>query len=131
MVPTTALDQYMEAVLWTRTPAALSHETALDLYELCDVNPARIHITVPATYRLRRNAPAVYELHRRDLDEADSTLHEGIPIVTIRRAILDCIEANIGGHLIGQALEEVRKKGLIGERDVALVSDTYQARQST
>lgn len=131
IVPTTPLDQYMEAALWTRTPAALSHETALDLYDLCGVNPARIHITVPATYRLRRKAPAVYELHRRDLDEADVTSHEGIPIVTVRRAILDGIEANIGRYLIDQALEAANKRGLIDEEDVALVGGIYQARQAT
>lgn len=118
VTPTTPLDQYMEAVLWTRTPAAISHETALDLYDLCDVNPARIHITVPATYRLRRDAPAVYELHRRDLDEADVTLHEGIPIVTVRRTILDAIETDLGGHLIDHALEEARKRGLIARAEI-------------
>src|SRR6266542_986722 len=61
ILPATALDQYMEAVLWPRTKAALSHETALDLHGLCDVNPARIHVTVPAGYRLRRDAPRIYQ----------------------------------------------------------------------
>jgi len=41
----------------SRTPAQLSHETALDLHDLCDVNPAQIHLTVPAAYRLRRRIP--------------------------------------------------------------------------
>ncbi len=113
VVPTTALDQYMEAVLWARTPTVLSHETALDLHAICDVNPARIHLTVPAGYRPRRNVPAVYELHRRDLDPADITRHEGIPIVTVYRAILDGIEANLGGHLIDQAIETARRRGLV------------------
>lgn len=79
IVPTTPLDQYMEAVLWPRTTAALSHETALDLHGLSDVNPARIHVTVPAGYRVRRDVPRVYELHRRDLEPTETTLHEGIP----------------------------------------------------
>src|SRR6266545_1873800 len=95
IIPATPLDQYMEAVLWPRTTAALCHETALDLYGLCDVNPAQIHVTVPATYRLRRNVPAMYRLHRRDLDPDDVTYHEGIPIVTVYRAIRDGIVANL------------------------------------
>lgn len=127
VVPTTALDQYMEAVLWTRTAAALSHETALDLYDLCDVNPARIHITIPATYRLRRDAPATYALHRRDLDDADVALHEGIPIVTVRRAILDAIEANVGRHLIDQALETAGRRGLIGRAELGALRDSASA----
>ncbi len=43
-----SIRQIMEATLWPRgAHGALSHETALDLYGLSDVNPAKIHITVP------------------------------------------------------------------------------------
>jgi predicted transcriptional regulator of viral defense system len=122
VVPTTALDQYMEAVLWPRIPTVLSHGTALDLHALCDVNPARIHLTVPAGYRLRRTVPAAYELHRRDLDPADITRHEGIPIVTVYRAILDEIEANLGGHLIDQAIKTARRRGLVTPTELDALS---------
>jgi hypothetical protein len=45
----------MQAVLWTgRTNAALSHETALDLLELADVNPDGVHVTAPSGARVRR-----------------------------------------------------------------------------
>lgn len=38
--PVSEADPYMLAVLWTRVPeAALSHETALAVYDLSDVNP--------------------------------------------------------------------------------------------
>ncbi len=113
IVPTTPLDQYMEAVLWPRTTAVLSHETALDLHGLCDVNPADIHISVPADYRVRRDVPRMYKLHRRDLDPAEVTLHEGIPIVTVYRAIRDGMEARLGGHLIDQAIDTARRRGLL------------------
>lgn len=118
VVPSSPLDQYMEAVLWSRTPAQLSHETALDLHDLCDVNPAQIHLTVPAAYRLRRHIPAAYRLHRRDLSAGDITRHEGVPIVTVRRAILDGIEAGLGGHLIDQALETTRRRGLLSRSEL-------------
>ena len=53
--PAHALDSYRKATLWPYgVEGVLSHETALDLYELSDVNPAMIHITVPKRYRLRR-----------------------------------------------------------------------------
>ncbi|MEX2406539.1 MAG: type IV toxin-antitoxin system AbiEi family antitoxin domain-containing protein [Actinomycetota bacterium] len=122
IVPTTALDQYMEAVLWPRTTAVLSHETALDLHGLCDVNPARIHITVPTDYRVRRDVPRVYQLHRRDLDPADVTLHEGIPIVTVYWAIRDGIEAHLGRHLIDQAIETARRGGLLAPAELRALS---------
>jgi predicted transcriptional regulator of viral defense system len=127
-VPVTPLDQYMEAVLWTRTDAVLSHETALDLHDLCDVNPARIHLTVPAGYRLRRELPAAYQLHRRNLEADDVTRHEGIPVVTVRRAILDGIEVALGGHLIDQAVETARRRGLLAPFDVQAIAGVRHER---
>lgn len=128
IVPTTPLDQYMEAVLWPRTTATLSHETALDLHELCDVNPARIHITVPAGYRLRRDLPTMYRLHHRDLDPDDVTKHEGIPIVTVYRAINDGIEAHLGGHLIDQAVDTASRRGLLNQVELQALTRAKRRR---
>jgi len=113
-VPRTALDQYMEAVLWPhRAPGVISHASALDLHDLCDVNPAHIDITLPAAYRVTRVPPGVYRLHHRDLQPADIAWHEGIPVVTPRRAILDGVEAHLRRGLIQQAIETAGKRGLI------------------
>ncbi|MDR3360693.1 MAG: hypothetical protein LBO20_08640 [Bifidobacteriaceae bacterium] len=64
--PVSANDSLMEAVLRTREPTAtLSHETALDVLDLCDVNPATIHVTVPKQRPLRRSVtPVTYTIHR-------------------------------------------------------------------
>jgi predicted transcriptional regulator of viral defense system len=113
MVPATSLDAYMEAVLWTGRRGVLSHETALDLYELCDVNPSAIHLTVPRGFRTRKAAPEIYRLHRFDLDPAEIGWHEGIAIVTPERAILGGIEQALGWQLIDQAIATARARGLI------------------
>jgi len=60
--PADRLSQYREAVLWARAShgpqrVALSHETALGVYGISDVNPSRVHITVPREARLRRQKP--------------------------------------------------------------------------
>ena len=112
MVPATELDQYAEMVLRTRR-GVLSHVTALDLHELCDVNPALIHVTVPEGFRTRRQLPDVLKLHRATLRPDEQTLHHGIPIVTPYRAIRDGIEARIGQHLIEQAIINVTERGLV------------------
>jgi predicted transcriptional regulator of viral defense system len=112
-VPVTQLDAYMEAVLWTGRRGVLSHETALDLHELCDVNPSAIHLTVPNSFRTRKAAPEIYRLHRFDLSPVVVGWHEGIPIVTPERAILDGIEQALGWELIDQAIETARSRGLV------------------
>ncbi len=113
LVPLTPLDAYMEAVLWTGRRGVLSHETALDLHELCDVNPSAIHLTVPSGFRTRKTVPQPYRLHRLDLDPVEVVRHEGIPIVTPERAILGGIEQALGWQLIDQAIERARARGLI------------------
>lgn len=114
LIPRTPLDAYMQATLWPRgVRAVISHETALDLYELSDVNPAKIHITVPRRHRPRRNVPARYVIHHEDLDPVDVTLHEGIPIVTPERAIRQCQAAHLGPALIAQAIDDGQRQGLL------------------
>jgi len=113
MVPATSLDSYMEAVLWTGRRGVLSHETALDLHQLCDVNPNAIHLTVPRGFRTRKAVSEIYRLHRFNLDPSEIGRHEGIPIVTPERAILGGIEQALGWQLIDQAIATARARGLI------------------
>jgi predicted transcriptional regulator of viral defense system len=122
-VPATGLDAYMEATLWAGRRGVLSHETALDLYELCDVNPSAIHITVPRRFRTRKDVPAAYRLHRADLGESDTGWHEGIAIVTPERAILGGIQQALGWQLIGQAIATARDRGLISKRTATRLAD--------
>jgi hypothetical protein len=79
----------MEATLWPGrgVRGVLSDETALELYGLSDVNPAKIDVTVPRAHRIRRKIPSAYRIHHEDLPGRDVTLFEGIPIVTPARAI--------------------------------------------
>lgn len=113
--PAHELDAYRKATLWPYgVEGVLSHETALDLYDLSDVNPAKIHITVPKGYRLRRrDAPPSYRFHHEDLDERDVTRHEGLPIVTPVKTIRQCHEANLRRDLLRQALEDAKQHGLL------------------
>lgn len=121
VVARTGLDQLMQATLWPRGQGVLSHETALDVHDLCDVNPAKIHITVPAAQRITRQVPEAYAIHQRDLAEDEVTRHEGIPVVTPARAILDGIEARVRAGLIEQAVETARRRGLLRPADLELL----------
>ncbi len=115
-LPITPLDGYMEATLWpVGVQGVLSHESALELHGLSDVNPAKIHVTVPRRYRTRRPVPAQYVIHHDDLDPADITSHEGIPIVTAARAIRDAYASHLGPALVGQAIDDGERVGKLTE----------------
>lgn len=115
--PPGSLDAYMEATLWPRgAHGVLSHETALDLYELSDVNPAKIHITVPRAHRVRRKVPPSYRLHHEDLEPEQVTRYEGISIVTPRHAIRQAHRAHLGPALITQAIDHGERSGRLTHR---------------
>lgn len=118
LIPVTERDQWMEATLWPRRLGVISHESALELFELCDVSPDRVHVTVPRAAKIRRAAPPAYTVHVRDLDPEDATSHEGIPVVTVRRAILDAIETHVPPHLVDQAIETARQRGLLSPPEI-------------
>lgn len=131
--PTGSRDYLMEAVLWTRDPdAALSHDTALDVYELCDINPDRIHITVPRRGKplRRRNAPAAYTVHYETLSPSQRGWWEQIPTVTVPTAIDQCITSGTRPDLIRQAIDTARSHGLIdaatAERQQAALIGVHQ-----
>jgi predicted transcriptional regulator of viral defense system len=120
LTPESRLDPYMEAALWPRrAQGVLSRETALDLYELSDVHPAKIHITVPRGYRVRREVPPAYRLHHEDLKPNQITLHEGIATVTPEHAIRQAHEAHLGAALIGQAIDQGEQSGRLTARQAS------------
>jgi predicted transcriptional regulator of viral defense system len=111
-VPAGALDQYVEAALWPlEAQGVISHATALDLHELCDINPSRIDVTVPPGFRTTRTPPPVVRLHREAVPEDEITWHEGIPIVGVYRAIRGSIDQHVGWNLIEQAIDTARRSG--------------------
>jgi predicted transcriptional regulator of viral defense system len=128
-IPPDELEEYMRAALWPMGAGVLSHETALDLYELCDVNPAGIDVTVPRSYRTHRSVPALYQLHRRDLASEQIGRLRGLPIVTPMRAILDGIDAHVRGELIEQAIQTAEQQSLITPDGVVHARDTLAARR--
>lgn len=109
----TELDAYRLATLWAAGRGVLSHETALQLHRLGDVEPARIHITLPKGYRPRRKGGELYVVHHEDLAPEDKTAVEGLPIVTPEVAIRQAIAVRTRPHLVQQAIEAARRRGLV------------------
>jgi predicted transcriptional regulator of viral defense system len=108
------LSTYMAAALWPRgVDGVLTHETALDLWVVCDINPAKIHIAVPRHHRPQRTIPDGYVIHREDLNPTDVTAIEGVPVVGLERAVRQCAEAHVGKDLLEQAVRHGRERGLI------------------
>jgi predicted transcriptional regulator of viral defense system len=130
-IPATSLDPYMLATLWPAGRGVLSHDTALELFELCDINPDKIHITLPASrsYRPRRQGGEQYVVHHEDLDQADVTWHEEIRIVSPAVAIRQALDSSVPTHLVRQAIETAQRLGRVPLPKLAELSKRLEDRR--
>lgn len=91
--------------------AVISHDTALALYGLSDVLPARIHLTI-ASSASRRHSHV--QLHTNRLDPDDITHLSGLRVTTVARTIADVATAGLADELVIQAVREALERGLVG-----------------
>lgn len=122
--PPDRLAQYRETVLWAQASQgpqriALSHETALLVLGISDVNPQKVHITIPKGARLRREKPGWVVLHRADLSPDDLMEHEGIPVTSVERTINDVLATTHRVNLARQAMAEARREGFLNQEQAA------------
>jgi hypothetical protein len=105
--------------LWSRnrnevTEGVYSHQTALSLYELSDLNPAKLHMTVPTHFRRNSAIPGILVLHFADLADEDVQTAQGFKRTRPLRTILDLIEADsVERAFLRQALRQALDRGLI------------------
>lgn len=110
--------------LWSRNrdeeiEGVYSHETALSLYDLSDLNPAKLHMTVPSDFRRNSDIPGILVLHHADLPESDVQTAQGFKFTRPLRTILDLIEAGtVERNFIRQALRQAVDRGLISRQRI-------------
>ena len=113
-VPASKYDNWALAVLWTGADeACLSHETALAAWDVSDVNPAAVHLTVAAHRRLRRQGGEQYVIHRHDLAPDERTWFDGIPVTTLPTTIAACIAWGTPTYLLRQAIDRGSRTSLV------------------
>lgn len=107
---------YAEAIAWTRDRGVLSHESALDLLDLCEVNPVQIHLTVPVSYGPRRRGGEQYRVWRRDLPESDKARVDGIATTRADRSIRDCLALGTDPAQLELACRNGLREGYLDEQ---------------
>jgi predicted transcriptional regulator of viral defense system len=127
LFPTGDNSDLVKWALWSRnrneeTEGVYSHQTALSLYELSDLNPARLHMTVPTHFRRNSAIPGILVLHYADLPSADVQASQGFEYTRPLRTILDLIEADtVERSLLRQALGQALHRGLITRPQIKAV----------
>jgi very-short-patch-repair endonuclease len=84
--PPTRKGRFMAAVLACGDGAVLSHRSAAVLWGLMHGGPEHPEVTVP---RNGGRGHAGIAVHRSPLPASDKTTHEGIPVTTVARTLID------------------------------------------
>ena len=118
------LSEYWLWYLWSegrnkKPQAVFSHETALVLYELSDINPSKIHITVPKKFRKSTAMPKILVIHKQDIAQGETKTINGIKVTTVLKTLLDLVEERrISDEFIEQATKQALQKGYISKADI-------------
>jgi predicted transcriptional regulator of viral defense system len=121
--------------LWSRNrdeevEGVYSHQTALSLYDLSDLNPAKLHMTVPTDFRRNSEIPEILVLHYADLPESEVQTAQGFKFTRPLRTILDLIDAGtVERNFICQALRQAVDRGLISRQRIRTARMSGPARR--
>jgi len=94
--------------------AAVSHESALELYDLSDVVSGAVHLTVPRERRWQR-LPAGIQLHTTSspLVPEEIWTREGVRLTSPERTLLDVTEAGLEPDQLSLAVAQATHRGLV------------------
>lgn len=110
--------------LWSRDrsdqPSGVySHHTALSLHELTDVNPSRLDMTVPSSFRRGVPIPRILRLHRGTVPAAEREILFQVPVTNALHTILDVWqEGSLPESTLHQAFRQARANGKITQKQV-------------
>ncbi|NGX54579.1 MAG: hypothetical protein KR126chlam2_00192 [Chlamydiae bacterium] len=121
--------------LWSRNRKDIpqgvwSHETALDIHDLSDVMPAKMHLTVPPSFRRRIETPQVLCLHYSTLSKTDFEDRQGFRVTAPLRTLMDVVTVGtVADNFISQAIRQAMQRGLIILEEIEALDtvhhDTY------
>ncbi len=112
--PSQRFEDVIVACLWAGDDAVASHDTALAVYELTDVSPAAVHLSVPRPFRGTRYGVIV---HNAELTDADRTERHGVPVTTPERTLIDVLRRS-GPESAREATIEALHRGLVTVRSL-------------
>lgn len=113
-------DTFVRWVLWSAGRAAISHESALAAHGLGDIDPAKVHLTVPLGFHARDSAVV---LHVAELRDSDVEPRQGWSVTTPKRSILDVAAGEVSQEHIDSAVREAVDRGLVTARRLRSAAD--------
>jgi predicted transcriptional regulator of viral defense system len=115
-------DAYVLWRLWSREQGVVSHQSALAIHGLDDMNPAPVHLTVPPGFRA---ADPCVVLHKGSVPPADVQRRAGYQVTTAERTLLDVAAAGISQEQFNATISEALERRLISPHQLRARSDDF------
>lgn len=123
--PTSPHEDLVRWTLWSRGKGVVSHETALAVHGLGDVNPAKVHLTLPPGFRARAEGVV---LHRGVVEPSDKQEHGGFSLTTVLRSLLDVAAGPLDVDQLATAASEAIRRGLVTAQRLRARADAVDPR---
>src|SRR5260370_18592070 len=96
------------ATLWAGPGSAISHDSAVAVYELASAMPVVIHLTAPGSFTGSRSG---IQIHHEDSAPAERRLWDVVPVTTVERTPIDLARTG-DASLVREAARESVERGL-------------------
>lgn len=108
-------DDLIRWSLWSRNRAVVSHETALAVHGVGELESPTVHLTIPPGFSMRD--PAV-TLHLAELPDEDVVQRTGFRVTTVARSLIDVAAGSTDEDQLGRAIQEARDARLLTLRQL-------------
>lgn len=115
-------EEFIIVWLWSGQVATFSHQTALSLLGLSDLQANRVHITLPQSWSKRRlRWPHGVVPHFASLGAQDKTWVGNVPVTRPARTLHDCATAGVRPDEVRKAVADALVQGTATEDDARRV----------
>jgi predicted transcriptional regulator of viral defense system len=125
--PVSSDDAYVRWSLWSGDRAVVSHETALSVHELSDLDPGRVHLTVDQSFRRRDEAVV---LHVAELTAGDIERRGAWSVTTPVRTLLDVAQGETAQEHLDRAVLDGLREGKLSRRALLRATDAAPDRSA-
>lgn len=108
-------DSYALWAVWSGGRAVVSHESALVVHQLTDVNPSRLHLSVPVGFRARTSDVT---LHKDDVPARDRQDRGAWSVTTVMRTLTDVAASSLSQEHVDNAVGEALDRDMVTRRQL-------------
>lgn len=110
-----AQDELARWHLWSKQRGVVSHDTALGVHDVGELESPRIHLTVPPGFRMANDALV---LHIAELPDEDIEAGPGFRLTTLTRSLIDVAAEHVDEDQLARAVDEALARGTFTRRQL-------------